>query len=165
MAECFLIRGKALMELRRYAEAGAMLEPMVREAPEDMALGAQWGRWLLLQDRADEALPYLERAASDPVVGRDAEVHYELGMARARQGRMREAGVEFQRAVALEPRHYDAWLRLALASFTLGDQAGYEAALARAAVLPQAADGRVEQLRRQVAAAVQSKRPAALNPR
>lgn len=159
-----LARGKALTELKRYDEAEAEFEHLARQDPDDPGVQRHWGRCLLLQGRASEALAQLERAAQDPEASRDAEVHYELAMARAQMRQMPGAREAFARAVELDPGHYDAWLRLALASFALGDPAGYEAALARAAALPQAADGRVEQLRRQVAAAA-ALRQAAPNRR
>ena len=49
------------------------------------------------------------------------------------------------------PGYYDAWLRLALAYFTLGQLAARDSALAHAALLPEARDGRIEKLRRQMA--------------
>jgi tetratricopeptide (TPR) repeat protein len=159
LREAALARGKALMELGRSAEAGAVLESLLRQSPGDPGVERHWGRWLLLQGRAAEALPYLEEVARDPEAARDAEVQYEIGMARAQLGRLVEARSAFARAIDLDPGHYDAWLRLALACFAVGDAAGGEAALARAAALPQAADGRVEKLRRQIAAAAPPRTP------
>ena len=157
--EAALARGKALLELKRFPEAGAVLESLQRKSPGDHGVERHWGRWLLLQGRASEALPFLEAALQDPEAARDAGIQYEIGMARAQLGRVADARTAFATAVGLEPGYYDAWLRLALASFTIGDAAGGNAALARAAALPQAADGRVELLRRQLAAAPSS-RPA-----
>jgi predicted Zn-dependent protease len=164
LREGALARGKALMELKRYPEAGAEFGRLAVQDPDNPGVQRHWGRYLLLQGRASEALAQLERAAQDREASRDPEVHYELGMARAQMDQMPGAREAFARAVGLDPNHYDAWLRLALASVALGDPAGYEAALAHAMALPQAADGRVELLRRQVAAAAQSK-PAPPHPR
>lgn len=157
--EAALARGKALMELKRFPEAGVVLESLLRRSPGDRGIERHWGRFLLLQGRASEALGFLEDAARDPEATRDAEIQYEIGMARAQLGRVSEARSAFARAVTLDPGYYDAWLRLALASYTVGDAAGGAAALARAAALPQAVDGRAEQLRRQVAAAGSTNAP------
>ena len=109
--------------------------------------------WIeLIGGRAAEAVPFLSRALSDPQIALSGETHYELGLAEAELQHLREARVEFERAVSLDPTHYDAWLRLALTSHLFGDSATRDAALARAAVLPEASDGRVEKLRRQIAA-------------
>ena len=74
---------------------------------------------------------------------------FALGNARLLEGRPREAAGAFERTVALDPAFYDGWLRLALARHGLGDASGRDAALARAASLPEAGDGRVAALRRQ----------------
>ncbi len=153
MREAALARGKALMELGRMPEAGAALETLWRQSPDDPGAARHWARWLLLEGRAAEALPLLEEATRDPGAALDPGIQYEIGMARAQLGRVGAARTAFARAVELDPGDYEAWLRLALASYTVGDAAGGAAALARAAALPQAADGRVEELRRRVAAA------------
>jgi len=89
--------------------------------------------------------------ARDPEAAGDAGIQYEIGMARAQLGRLGDARSAFARAVGLDPGHYDAWRGSRSRASRSGDAAGGEAALARAAALPQAADGRVERLRRQIA--------------
>jgi len=148
--EARLVRGKALMETGRRAEARVMLEPLVEVEPTNLGIAAEWGRWLMLEGRPVEALPFLTRALASPLYEGNAELHYELGLARAQTRSMAEASAEFTRAVTLDPGHYDAWLRLALISHVLGDTAARDRALARAAVLPQSSDGRLEALRHQM---------------
>ena len=105
------------------------------------------GQLLLIQGRSDAALPLLEHAAL--WVNDDPALLYALGNASLLEGRAIEAAGAFERTVALDPAYYDGWLRLALARHGLGDGPGRDAALARAAALPEAGDGRVAALRRQ----------------
>ena len=55
------------------------------------------------------------------------------------------------RTVTIDSRYYDGWLRLALACHVLGDSAARDAALGRAALLPESRDGRVAELRSRLA--------------
>jgi tetratricopeptide (TPR) repeat protein len=117
------------------------------------------GQRLVMMRRDAEALPLLARAAAD--APDDPDVAYGLGLAHARLAHVREARAAFERAVQIEPRFYDAWLRLATAAHLLGDGAARDAALARAASLPDARDGRVDAMARRLAALAP---PERLNP-
>jgi tetratricopeptide (TPR) repeat protein len=109
-------RARALVEERQYAEARALLESHVRGHPND-AEAAHWlGRLLLLQDQADAAIPWLEKAAQ--LDGRNARYRLWLGNGYGQramnanplqQARLaRRAKAEFEAAVGLDPGELDA---------------------------------------------------------
>ena len=148
--EVSLVRGTALGRTGRHAEAATELEPLARRMPDDAGIQAEWGRCLLNLGRGTEALPALERARTDPAISLNPEFHDALGLALAHARQGREARAEFVRAVDLEPAYEDAWLHLARACAELGDAAGRDAALARAADLPDADPSRIASLRREL---------------
>ena len=82
----------------------------------------------------------------------DASLENALGVANAAVGRPGEARAAFERTLALDPAYYDGWLRLARACHELGDRRARDAALGRAAALPEARDGRAAALARVLAA-------------
>lgn len=135
----------ALVRLRRFEEAEAALRAMLARRPGDPDVAAVWGQYLLLAGRLGEALPYLEHAARWKTD--DASLEYALGVASDALGRPAQARAAFERTLALDPRYYDGWLRLARACHELGDAAARDAALERAARLPESGDGRVARLR------------------
>ena len=107
------------------AQARAILEA-VPGHPEAMLLLA---RALRLQGDLTGALAILEPLAK--AQPRWAAVHLELGLARARAGRSRDAVVALDHAVALKPDLAEAWRSLAEQRRVLGDSAGADAAEAR----------------------------------
>src|SRR5439155_3103594 len=112
-----LLEGETLLRMGRVEEAATRLQALAIDSPGVGAYQAAWGRALLQLNRAAEALPILERSLDDPKIRPDADVHYQIGLARAQLGQMREALGDFERAVALDPGHYDAWLRVALSHY------------------------------------------------
>jgi predicted Zn-dependent protease len=143
--EPHLLEAGALLRLGRPLEAHAALDSLRRAWPDDPAIEALWGECLLTEHRAQEALPSLEHAAR--ALEDDADLAFALGMARASLGRFAEARDAFAHAVAIDPTLYDGWLRLAQAAHLAGDIATHERALAAAAALPEARDGRAAALR------------------
>jgi len=143
-------RARALLRLSRYDEARAALEPLLARLPGNPFVESAWGQYLVGRGDFAAALPYLERAAA--MIREDPDLDYAHGLASARLQRVAEAREAFQRAVDGDPTLYDGWLRLAVACHLMGDTAARDLALQRAAVLPQAADGRVEAARRNFAA-------------
>jgi predicted Zn-dependent protease len=145
--EARLMEAAALLRLRRLDEATARIERLAADRPGEPSVESLWGQLLLLEGRSAEALTHLERAArwsrDDP------SLSFALGQASLLAGRPPEARDAFARTVELDPRYYDAWLRLATACHLLGDSAGRERALERAAALPDARDGRAQALRRE----------------
>ena len=107
------------------AQARAILEA-VPGHPEAMLLLA---RALRLQGDLTGALAGLEPLAKTQP--RWAAAHLELGLARARAGRGRDAVVALDQAVALKPDLAEAWRALAEQRRMLGDSAGADAAEAR----------------------------------
>jgi tetratricopeptide (TPR) repeat protein len=146
-----LQRVAALLGLGRWDEARADLERLRSGAAPVAAQEALWGQYLVAAGRADEARAAL--AAAGARFPHDPDLAYTRGIAEAASDRPREAAAAFERAVELKPGHYDAWLQLAIARALTEDRAGARAALARAARLPGAADGRAAALERMLAGA------------
>uniref|UniRef100_A0A832MKY6 Tetratricopeptide repeat protein n=1 Tax=Eiseniibacteriota bacterium TaxID=2212470 RepID=A0A832MKY6_UNCEI len=144
------LRGVARLRLRRLAEARADAETLLAGWPDDpRALGLLGQARLLGGDPAGAraALEAAARGAPD-----DPAVWFALGGARVLSGDPAGGALAFERVLAGDPRYYDGWLQLALARAEAGDAAGARAAVARAAALPEAADGRAAELARALAA-------------
>ena len=148
--EARMAEAMALFRLGRRDEARARLEGVLRDHPDEPGAEALLGQTLLETNRPADAIPHLERAAhwneSDPALW------FALGRARLAAGNAAEARGDFERTVRLAPGAIDAWLALARACAASGDAGARDAALARAAALPEAADGRVDALRRELSA-------------
>lgn len=142
------IRALALARLGRVDEARAALDGLRAASPGSPFVESAWGQFLLLQDRPDQALPFLEHAQR--YLPGDAQLEFSLGVASAVMKDMPQAIAAFERAVAASPAHYQAWMMLAVACHEVGDAAGRDRALARASALPQARDGKAEALRRRL---------------
>lgn len=89
--------GQALEALGRYGEAESWYQRAMARPGGAQRLA--YGRFLIRQGRATEAIPVLKGAAPAP------DVHFELGRALAETGRLGEAVAELDRALALEPGH------------------------------------------------------------
>jgi tetratricopeptide (TPR) repeat protein len=140
-----VLRVRALARLRRAPEAVAAGERLLAahpgEAPAEGALGSAR---LAAGDAAGALGPL--RAASARLLD-DAGLAWDLGRAAIAGGDVELAHTAFERAVVAAPGFYEAWLGVADTRARLGDGAGAEQALARAAALPGASDGRVQALR------------------
>lgn len=145
-----LLKAAALLRLQRPAEALATLAPIRALRPGYPVLEGAYGQALLALGRTDEALGPLEHA--ERWTHDDADLSFALATAYVRGQRWADARRLFTETVTIDPGYYDAWLRLATTCQLAGDAAGRDAALARAAALPQASDGRVEALRRELLA-------------
>ncbi len=141
-----LLRATALVRLRRLEAADSTLSAMLAARPGDPAIEGVWGQLLLLRGEAAAAIPFLDRAARWNTD--DASVSYALGVACQIERRWAEAQSAFQSTVAVDPRYYEAWLRLAVSAHESQDLATRERAIAAARALPEAADGRAEALTR-----------------
>ena len=143
-----VIRVRALAKLARAAEARAAGDSLVAAHPgEAAALGAQGAARLAAGDAAGALAPLAEASAR---LLDDAGLAWDLGRAAIGSGNVALARDAFERAVRASPAFYDAWLGVADTHARLGDAAGAEQALARAAALPQASDGRVDALRARI---------------
>lgn len=145
-----LARATALVRMGRLEEADEELSLLRARLGENATVLGLEGQRLARLNRLEEALPLLQRASAE--AADDADTHFALGMVLAQRGSLREARAAFERAVAADPSFGEAWMRLAVACHQLADAAAREAALERAAALPEAADGRVEWLRRRLGA-------------
>ncbi|MDP5215988.1 M48 family metalloprotease [Ruegeria sp. 2205SS24-7] len=120
------LKGQILMENRRTSEAMQTYAAAAEIAPTEPLILAGYGRALLALDRPKEALPVLERARTrdfrDARMMRDLAVAYsklgQTGMASlvtaeryALNGRMEDAGLHAQRAVAQLSTGSPGWQR------------------------------------------------------
>lgn len=139
-----VVRVRALVASGRVNEAVVAGEALVAaNASEPPALGAS-GVARLASGDAEGAYQLLTNASSRLL--EDAGLAYDLGRAAVATGRIADARGAFERAVTAAPGYYAAWLGVADTRARLGDAAGAEEALQRAAACP-GADDRVERLR------------------
>lgn len=143
------LQATALLRLGRVAEGRRTLEAILAEVPGEPRAEALLGQVMMTEGKFDEARPLLERAAT--WVNDDPTLWFTLGTARLQNRDLPGARDALERAVRLEPGYYDGWLRLALACAVQGDVAARDQALERAAALPEARDGRVDQVRKLLA--------------
>jgi tetratricopeptide (TPR) repeat protein len=112
-----------LLRQRRYADLEKTARLVLERAP-DHPLALEWlgiARTGQSGDRK-EAIRYIEQSLKrDPS---RAEGEFNLGLFLAGDGRMQDAIVHYQRALALRPHFAAAWLRLAEAQRATGDEAG-----------------------------------------
>lgn len=151
LVEPRLTRSIALLRLGRMDEAEQSITALRAAMPDNPTVLGLEGQRLMVLRRPAEALPFLRRAAE--YTHDDPDLYYALGLASAMTGDVPAARTAFADCVRIEPGLCDGWMRLATACHVLGDVAGRDAALARAEALPEAADGRVEALRRRFLAA------------
>jgi Flp pilus assembly protein TadD len=135
----------ALIHLGRDAEAESLLDLRLSRGGGPPTLAALRGTALVHLARFDEARPLLESAAA--VHPDDPGLLLMLGECYLQAGEIAAACVTYERATALAPGSYAGWLRLAEARGAAGDRAGVDAALAKAALLPEAVDGNVARAR------------------
>ncbi|TMQ69147.1 MAG: tetratricopeptide repeat protein [Candidatus Eisenbacteria bacterium] len=134
LQSAWLLRGLALMRLRRLDEAGRDLERLRQEYPGHPEVGAVWGQYLIERGRPAEALPVLAAAAG--LLAEEPSLWDAIGVASGQTGRWEDARAAFQHTVALSPGYLAGWLRLAAACQRLGDAPGRNRALTQADALP-----------------------------
>ena len=107
-----LLISLALLDQRKYAEAAAELDLLLRIEPRNVRAHTLLGEALLLsRSRPDDAILHLQRAAV--LSPSDARVRDLLGNALAMRGRFTEAAREFRMATALDPGYEPARASLA----------------------------------------------------
>jgi tetratricopeptide (TPR) repeat protein len=133
-----LAHGARLLQLRRGAEAEAVLRRFLATEPEDAYAHHLLAAALLEEDRAAEAVGAAERAAA---LAPEAEwAHRIRSTALLASGRKREAVSAAAEATRCEPESPEAWISLALAEAEGGSGRRAEAAAARArALAPESA--------------------------
>ncbi len=145
-----MIRVRSLARLGRSGEAVRAGDLLWTEHPGAPAAAGALGVARLAAGDVAGACELL-RGASEHLLD-DAGLAWQLGRAAIATGDIALARTAFERAVRAAPEFYEAWLGVADTRARLGDEAGAEAALVRAAALPAASDGRVEALRARAAA-------------
>ena len=155
--EAIGLEATALLRLRRLDEAEARITHWLARVPGDPQAEALLGQLLIVRHRPAEAIPHLERAAR--WITDDPALWFALGSASMQREDFQRAREAFEHTLALDPQDYESWLRLAWCARAQGDRAAFEAALARAAELPDARDGRVEAMRRESASPPRAPEP------
>jgi Ca-activated chloride channel family protein len=117
-----ITRGNALLAAGKAKEALAEYDLALKRLPDDP--GVRYNRALALAElgQLDEAQKDLLRAAESPDPGMKARAHFNLGNAYGRQEKWREAVAAYQRALATDPRYFDAKWNLELAQRKLKEQ-------------------------------------------
>ena len=120
-APLLIALGQAQLLARRPDQAVASLDRVTVDDAEYVAALKVKSKALYLLRRDPEAEETLKRAGAR--APSDAEIPYHLGRIYYQQGRHKEAAESFRRATELDPRAYNAWDNLGLASEALGDVA------------------------------------------
>jgi Ca-activated chloride channel homolog len=115
-------RGNELLAKGKAQEALAEFDQALRRLPDDP--GVRFNRALALAElgQLDEAQKDLLRASESHNAGLKARAHFNLGNALGRQEKWREAVEAFKRALAVDPRYFDAKWNLELAQRKLKEQ-------------------------------------------
>src|SRR6185312_9762205 len=108
------------MDMARAALANGVVHPMLLRVR---------AYWLEQNNRLREAVADLQRAIA--IAPGQATLHNALGVCFGKLGRWSDAVVEFETAVAVQPRFVAAQYGLATARESTGDLSGAEAALRR----------------------------------
>jgi tetratricopeptide (TPR) repeat protein len=104
--DLLVMRGKALMQLKRDAEAAADFERVLAELPDQPDAQEQMGLLMARLGRLDDAVAHYQRGLQ--AAPHRATLHNNLGVALARQGRLPPAAAAFERALALDGNLGDA---------------------------------------------------------
>jgi tetratricopeptide (TPR) repeat protein len=94
---------QAFRELKAFEEKAEALELALVEHPEDVVSFRELVELYFAHGREQDALPFLEKAVA--LSADDADLWYRLALARARDGRARDAQAAAERATALDPEH------------------------------------------------------------
>jgi hypothetical protein len=143
-----MIRVRALVQLARAEEALTAARELGERYPKSPAALGALGVARFANGDAAGAVPVLREASAHLLD--DAGLAWDLGRAAIAVGDVPLAREAFERAVTAAPAFYEAWLGVADTRARTGDRPGAEEALARAAALPGARDGRVEMLRNRI---------------
>lgn len=104
------VRGLALLDLGRAAEAEGNFRDALKHQPDHRAARNNLGQALLALGRPGEAEVELRHAIDGGVPNADLMVG--LGRALRGQGRLGEAATAFERALEISPKHRQAWRNL-----------------------------------------------------
>ena len=122
--------GLAYRDLKRYAEAVAAYQQAIAL---DEKFAYHWnglGNVYTDQKRYDDAVAAIQQAIA--IEDKDADYWSNLGLVRRILQQWREAEIAVRHALALAPTDWNAWFALADILRRLGDQAGWQEALAKA---------------------------------
>ena len=103
--------GQYYLKSGKYASGEAAFRKMVKENPDSAEAHSYLGRFLLVQGRLDQAVPYLERAVT--LEPGDADYRFHLGLAHGQSGKkvLEEKG--YRKALELDKEHVAARVGLA----------------------------------------------------
>jgi type IV pilus assembly protein PilF len=107
------VLGLVYMELRENALAEQSFERGLANAPEDPDINHNFGWFLCQIGRAEESRRYFRRAVDNPLYPTPGRTYAAAGTCALRTGDLREAEVNLERALRLEPNLPIAMLQLA----------------------------------------------------
>jgi type IV pilus assembly protein PilF len=129
--------GLVYMELRENALAEASFERALGYAPEDPDINHNYGWFLCQIGRTREAKPYFRKALDNPLYVTPGRTYAAAGTCALKEGSLREAEENLERALRLEPTLPIAMLRLAELRYRQGRLVDARAALSRYSALAQ----------------------------
>ncbi len=119
------LRGDHYLMTGDYRAGEASFRQSVRERPDSAANNYYLGRFLLAEDRPQQALPWLKKAVRlDPD---NPDYHFWYGMALGATGKVQAERKQYERALALDPHHLQSLIYLGNAELK---RARYSRALA-----------------------------------
>jgi len=105
--------GLVYMELRENALAEESFRRALEYAPEDPDINHNFGWFLCQINRPAEAKPYFRRALDNPLYATPGRTYAAAGTCALQQGDLKEAELNLERALRLEPNLPVAMLKLA----------------------------------------------------
>ncbi len=112
------IRGDHYLMTGDYRAGEASFRQSVREYPDSAGNNYYLGRFLLAENRAKQALPWLEKAVR--LEPDDPDYHFWLGMALGATGRSKAERRQYEQALALNPKHLQSLIALGNAELKRG---------------------------------------------
>jgi type IV pilus assembly protein PilF len=90
-------------------------------SPGDPDINQNYGWFLCQTGREAQSIPYFRRAVRDPLYRTPAKTYASAGVCEMRRGNLKEAGLDFQRALTLQPNQPEALLELGELRYKQGD--------------------------------------------
>lgn len=114
------IFGLVYMELRENDLARQSFERALQYAPEDPDINHNFGWFLCQTGKGGESGRYFQRALSNPLYATPARTYAAAGTCALRDGKLREAEEDLQRALRLDPDQPTALLQFAQLRYRQG---------------------------------------------
>ena len=113
------VRGNYYMESRDYEEAEVEFQLMVEKDPGSAVEHYYLGRFLLAQDKIQEAFPHLQKAVAIDRI--DSEYNFWLGVVYGEKGELKAERLQYERTLKLSRYHTRARLYLGHSQLRSGE--------------------------------------------